>query len=44
MMVLQRAYLKYQYTQADKDRMTGDSSESSQRIVLLHHGKRVIIF
>ena len=25
---VQRAYLKYQYTQADKDRMTADSSES----------------
>ena len=25
---IQRAYLKYQYTQADKDRMTADSSES----------------
>ena len=25
---IQRAYLKYQYTQADKDRMTADSTES----------------
>jgi len=25
---IQRAYLKYQYTQSDKDRMTADSSES----------------
>ena len=25
---IQRAYLKYQYTEADKDRMTADSSES----------------
>ena len=26
---IQRAYLKYQYTQADKNRMTGDSSETA---------------
>ena len=26
---VKRTYLKYQYTQADKDRMTGDSTESA---------------
>ena len=28
---IQRAYLKYQYTEADKTRMTADSSESVQK-------------
>ena len=39
---IQRAYLKYQYTEADKTRMTADSSESSQKFSSLQHGKRVI--
>ena len=31
---IRRTYLKYQYTEADKTRMTGDSSESPVILVL----------
>ena len=41
---IQRTYLKYQYTQTDKDRMTMILVNLSQRIVLLHHGKKATIF
>ena len=40
---VKRTYLKYQYTQADKDRMTGDSTESAT-VGSVTNGKRVKIF
>jgi hypothetical protein len=40
---IRRTYLKYQYTQEDKDRITSNSTESVTKIVLLLLGKKAMV-